>query len=354
MNVLITNIGLGIFSGTVSYVYELALALRDRGDQVEIFSPGGGATAEDLKALGIHVVEDINKLKNTPDIIHIHHNFPGILVLQKFKDVPAIYFLHDRLYIYDRPIIHKKILKYIAVDYNCLERLLNAGIREPLTAVIFNWVNLDRFKCRNEFAEKPIRALVFSNYAKKHNHLKLIQQACRDYGIGLDTIGYGSGNYNRSPENALQQYELVFAKAKAAMEAMATGAAVILCDYRGLGEMVTPANFSYLRKFNFGMKTLTRPIDKELIIAEIKKFSQVNNRMCTELIREEASFEKIFAQLTTLYQDTISDYKKGIRGIGGNRLAGLWLELHLRLRQSILYIIFMKLIRRIGSILAPD
>ena len=36
-------------------------------------------------------------------------------------------------------------------------------------------------------------------------------------------------------------YDLVFAKARCALEAMAVGAAVVLCDTHGLGPMVTSA-----------------------------------------------------------------------------------------------------------------
>ena len=44
------------------------------------------------------------------------------------------------------------------------------------------------------------------------------------------------------PEAILGDYDLVFAKARAAMEAMATGCAVILCDRVGAGPLVCRAN----------------------------------------------------------------------------------------------------------------
>ena len=50
------------------------------------------------------------------------------------------------------------------------------------------------------------------------------------------------------PERVLGRYDIVFAKAKAAMEAMAVGAAVVLCDFGGVGPMVTWADFDRLRR----------------------------------------------------------------------------------------------------------
>ena len=38
------------------------------------------------------------------------------------------------------------------------------------------------------------------------------------------------------------RYDIVFAKARAAIEAMAVGAAVIVCDFDGVGPMVSTEN----------------------------------------------------------------------------------------------------------------
>ena len=50
-----------------------------------------------------------------------------------------------------------------------------------------------------------------------------------------------------SPELLLPKYEIVFAKGKAAMEAMAVGTAVILCDFSGVGPMVSSTRFDVPR-----------------------------------------------------------------------------------------------------------
>ncbi|MHA4808864.1 glycosyltransferase family protein [Flavitalea flava] len=336
MNILITNIELGHRSGTVVYVFELAIGLKEKGYNVEVYTRKIGETAMDLIKEGIQVTDDPGQLINIPDIIHAHHNLTSIDVLKRFKDVPVLFFLHDRLYFYDIPVKNPRILKYIAVDYNCLDRLLiEAKIPCHYTSVIYNWVNTDRFKCRKDFAVRPSSALVFSNYAKSNNHYHIIASACRKYGITLDVIGAGTGNYIKQPEQVLLKYDLVFAKAKAAMEALSTGAAVVLCDYSGLGEMVAPERLEYLRKFNFGMKTLTRHFDEDHIIEEIRKFNGDNNRLNAEWIREHASFTRILEQLIQLYQQTIVDYQKGIRGLPLSPIYCRWLEFKLKIRLSL-------------------
>lgn len=53
-------------------------------------------------------------------------------------------------------------------------------------------------------------------------------------------------------------YDLVFAKARCALEAMAVGCAVVLCDVGGLGPLVTRAQVQHLRRWNFGRRTRLR------------------------------------------------------------------------------------------------
>src|SRR5205823_2239178 len=125
------------------------------------------------------IVDSPEGLIRVPDIIHAHHFQPAVEAILKFPDIPVLYFLHDRLYPADAPPKHSQVMKYFAVDYNCLDRLIiDNGIAEKDTAVLYNWVDTSRFKLRQTFSKKPLKALVFSNYADKNNHFQIIQAAC--------------------------------------------------------------------------------------------------------------------------------------------------------------------------------
>ena len=319
MNILITNIQLTVPGGTVSYVNDLATGLKKRGFRVEIYTAKVGLVGNDLIQAGFNVVTNLGNLKNIPNLIHSHHNPVTMDVLMKFKNTPVVFFLHDKTSPFDHPIKHPNIVKHVAVDYNCLDRLLYKGkIDKKHAAVIYNWVDTGRFKIRTTFNDKPLKALVFSNYATKNNYYKIIERACTMAGLQLTAIGSGMGNAVKNPEEILGQYDLVFAKAKAAIEALATGAGVILCDYGGLGEMVNQSNIAYLRKYNFGRKTLTRPIDTTAIATEISKFNSNENRLNAHTISKEASFEKTLDVLVDFYKTAVAAYANGERGPDGN------------------------------------
>jgi hypothetical protein len=317
MKVLITNIWLVDWGGTEVYVRDLAIALHRLGIQVEVYSPELGTVSKEIAGAGIHVTDSIGSLKNVPDIIHAHHTKPTLAVLSAFPGVPAIYMIHARNYPEDTPPKHDQIIRYLASDYNTLDQLLSEeGIPYDHAEVFLNWVDTERFPLREQWSEKPLKALVFSNYATTDNHLKFIQEACASAGLELDSLGRGVGNPIGNPESILSNYDIVFAKAKAAIEAMATGAMVIPCDFRGLGEGVNVRNFSYFRKYNFGMKILNRPIESKLLLQEIKKYDLTEIKMVAARIRKEATLSAYVTRIVLLYRRSIVRFHKGHRIYG--------------------------------------
>ena len=314
MNILITNFILNTPSGTETYVYELAIELHNRGHHVEIFTLLKGDLAKSLIDYGIHVSTDLKKIKKMPDCIHAHHNITTLKTAAFFKKTPIVYFIHDRTHFHDYPFRHPNILKYIAVDYNCKDRYLENGFEDNDIEIIYNWANLARFKQRKTISETPKKALAFSNYMSQTHIFPFIKEACLSEGIEIDLIGSGNGNATTTPENILEKYDIIFGKAKAVIEAMATGAAVIVCDFRGLAEFVTPENMFHYRKYNFGMKLMTNTIQTDLIVREIRKYNPENILKVSNFIRKEADFMSIVSQLENTYSTVIKEYDNNKRG----------------------------------------
>jgi hypothetical protein len=101
---------------------------------------------------------------------------------------------------------------------------------------------------------------------------------------------------------------LVFAKGRAALEALAVGAAVITCDVAGLGNLVTTTNFHSLRDLNFGFRTLTHPIRPEAILKEIKQYDSDDAQEVSRRIRLIANREDAIDQLLMIYREVIQEY----------------------------------------------
>lgn len=150
---------------------------------------------------------------------------------------------------------------YLAVDDTVRDRLVQMeGIAPYRVETLYNTVDLLRIPQRNPLAPKPRRALAFTKFKAQ---IPYIQEACRRRGVELDVLGAGGDRLVLDPERELIGYDLVFATARMALEALCAGCAVVVCDSRGLADLVTQANFADLRRLNFGLRALTRPVSVE-------------------------------------------------------------------------------------------
>lgn len=311
LRVLITNHGLARRAGTELYVRDLALALLSRGHTPIVYTRRVGEVARELRAATVPVIDDLDLLSSAPDIIHGHHHVETMTALLHFPDAPAIFFCHGWLPWDETPPRFPRILRYVAVDDTCRDRLLwEHGLAEERIRVLLNFVDLERFRPRAPLPTRPTRALVFSNEAGDSSHLPVLSDACTRAHIALDVAGKQSGQITDAPELILERYDLVFAKARCALEAMAVGAAVVLCDAVGAGPLVTSGEVARLRRLNFGIRTLQNELRPEVLAREIARYDALDAAEVSRQIRATAGREQAVEEITALYQEVIDEHRR--------------------------------------------
>lgn len=311
LRILFTNITLASRTGTEVYIKEAALGLLRRGHTPLVYSPDLGEIAEEIRAATVPVVDDLARLGAPPDVIHGHHHQQAMTALLHFPGVPAIFVTHDRTAWHDAAPLFPRIRRYVAVDWTNRDRVLfEQGVPEERVRVLLNWADLDRFPPRGPLPERPRRALLFSNYARAETHLPAVQEACRRAGLPLDVVGSGVGRSLVNPGEVIAEYDLVFAKAKSALEALAVGTAVVLCDYRGLGQLVTSTDLDALRRLNLGLRTLRHPLVPDLIQREIERYDPHDAAEVSRRVREEAGLEPALDRLIALYEEVIAEHER--------------------------------------------
>jgi hypothetical protein len=147
---------------------------------------------------------------------------------------------------------------------------------------------------------------VFSNAAA--NHLTVVTRACRRFGITVDAAGASVGKVAERPGELLAHYDVVFAKARCALEAMASGAAVVLCDAMGAGPLVTSENLDRLRPLNFGLRTLRDSLDPDVLAREIARYDAADAIEVSRRIRATADRDDAIDDLIDLYEEVIAEW----------------------------------------------
>ena len=291
-------------SGTETYTRDLALALLRNDWRVVVYTSRLGAIAEELRRATIPVVDDLDRIPERPDVIHGNHGMELVAAMLRWPDVPALFVTHDALAWHSVPPVVDRIGYYVAVDDNCRDRIIwEHGVDAARVRLLANAVDLARFTPRPPLPPAPTRALVFSNNARESTFVPAIRAACAARGIALDVAGLGADAVSDAPEALLPRYDLVFAKGRCALEAMAAGNAVILCDERGLGTLVGSSDVEHLRRMNFGMRTLQRPIDSDSVGGEIDRYDAADAARVRDTIRAAAGADLLALQLIDLYDE---------------------------------------------------
>jgi glycosyltransferase involved in cell wall biosynthesis len=302
MRILFTNNTLSNRAGSELYVRDLATALRRRGHEPVAYSPFLGDVADDLRSATIPVTNNLRSIRVRPDVIHGQHHMETMAALAHFPGVPAVYVCHGWLPWQESAPRHPRIAEYVAVDATVRDRLIHEdGVDPADVRLLLNFVDLNRFRRRKSLPKRPLRALVFCNTATEDNFGWMVRAACARRQIYVDIIGYAVERPRRNPEELLPEYDLVFARARSALEAMAVGCAVIVADPRGIGGSVTTSNFDEMRVRNFGIRTLTTPLTTDGLERAIDAYDPDESARVCERVRNEADLETVASEYEAIY-----------------------------------------------------
>jgi hypothetical protein len=328
MRVLATNCSLRGRSGTEIVTIDLALGLNGRGHQIAVFAPLLGPSADILRNRGIVVTDRPEDLPWQPDIIHGHHNHVLAAALACFPEVAALFVCHSSNYWFDGPPLLPRVRRFYAVDEACRARLIaEVGEQREEIELLPNAVDLELFAPRTPLPVKPRRALLLT---KKTAHIAAVRAAARETGLELDEIGGPFGREVDDLHARLGQYDVVFATARMALEALAVGCAVVVVDGRGLAGLATLPLVDEWRANNFGLRLLTREPTREAIVTEIGRYDAHDAALVSRRIRDVASLSTHLDHMEAIYRDIVAtsrslpDAKADLRAVG--RFVAQWLR----------------------------
>ncbi len=304
--VLVTNTALLNRAGSELYVRDLAVELHRRGHKPLVYSPRLGGVAQEIRLATIPVVDNLDSIGSAPDLIHGQHHLETMTALARFPGVPAVCVCHGWLPWEETPARHPRILHYVAVSDAVRDRIVyEHGIPEDRVRIIRNFVDTERFRLRAPLPPSPRKALLFDNHATEQNYVKAIREACSQLGMALDVVGLYNGNPTSRPEALLGDYDLVFARGRAALEGLAVGAPVVCCGVEGAGPMVSMGNLERLRRHNFGIRILDQPITVDWACEEVRKYDPADAAAVSQAIREGSSLTGAVDQMLDLYRTTL-------------------------------------------------
>ena len=307
LRILITNNTLAKPAGTELSVLDYATSLRARGHEVAAYSQHLGEIAERLRGAGVVVIDDLKQLPWRPGIIHGHHEWETTVAALRFADVPVVSFCRGPYNWQEAPCLAPNVVLWAAVDEACRDRLVSQhGVPADKVELVLNGIDLERFAPRTEPVASVRRVLIFSNYASEQNYVPAVRAACEKLGAELTVVGAAAGNLHPRPQEILGGFDVVFAKGKAALEALAVGCAVVVCDAAGLGPLVTLENFETLRRLSFGNPCMTEPVESGRVAARFADVTAEKTRGVSDGVRATCGIANTIGRLESVYQRALT------------------------------------------------
>lgn len=303
--ILITQRELKNFGGSEFFAIEVARALKNRGREVAIYCPAPGKLANIVTPSGIPVCETPAEVPFTPDVIHGQHHLPTMAALAHFPDTPAIYCWHGARPWVERPPVHPRIRFHVVTSQRMAPRLATeTAIPEDRIITIPNFVDLERFSRVRKTSARPTRAVLYGQSGFYPAELELLEKACADHAIALDKVGYAYGNPRPRPEYFLPDYDIAFAIGRSAIEAAASGCAVIPVVPQLAGSLVVPDTLDDWAASNFSPRYFTSAsvMDSDWLSQQLAHFDQEKVREVTQLVRSRFPISLAINAFESLYR----------------------------------------------------
>jgi hypothetical protein len=310
MKILITNNTLAALGGSEWVVVDLARALVSRGHQVAACSSQIGEAGSLLKGMSVPAILNPFESPFKPDVIHGQHHLDTMRALCAFPGVPAIYHCHGSLPWVEKPPVHPRLLYYVGMCSVVSERIrLSLGLTDQEVMTIPNWVDLDRFRFVRTPREKPRNALLYlRSFDRTGWHAAQLCKAFESMGIKLD-LWLPQGE-TRAPEVVLPEYDIVLASGRSAIEAMASGCALLPISPTACLDLADPDNFDLLQHQNFSPRLNTGQFNAESIIQAVSAYDAGRIAAVTAAVRSKCTLHAAAVALEALYARAIEDFSR--------------------------------------------
>jgi len=243
MHILLTNHQMYAYTGTELYTYTLALALKNLGHKVCVYTKFPGEISEKLEELGIRCTNDLESIKNELfDVAHVHHVICAYEIRVKFPKIPIVFQSHSVKTILEQPPkLDIGISRFLAISELVRENVKKTNYITDVQ-IMGNGFDTQLFRLIKPINSKPQNALVISNkmtLPKKTILMKALQK------LGINCVFVGAENaaaYDRLPKY-INEADIVFTIGRGIVESLLCGRVVFVFDYHSADGIITSSNY---------------------------------------------------------------------------------------------------------------
>jgi hypothetical protein len=259
------------WGGSVTYSVTVARELARLGHGVTIFSPRVGEPAQVARRWGLDVVDDEAALPDACSAVFAQDAWSAYTLGARYPRAPVVGCIHgDEADAFFPPQLPELVSASVAMYDRVVERARALAGGVPVVRLA-QPVDLRRFVPHGPLVDPPRRALALSNHLRGDRRDQLAA-ACAEIGLELGFVGANNGA-SAAPENELNRADIVIAKGRSIVEAMACGRAAYVYDQNGGDGWITPETYESHAADNFAGLSTGEVVDAARLRRDLAAYS---------------------------------------------------------------------------------
>jgi hypothetical protein len=309
MRILITSDRLNRRPGTDLYARDLARALQRCGHFVIAYGSDPRHQLRLLEVDSLSIATDLANLPFLPDIIHSRHHLDAMTAALALPGVPIVHHVVEASSRHVPLPTHPRILCYVAASRSGADWVASqAELPATRVDVILGGVDLLRFSAIREFTAKPTNVLVYDDELEPDSPaVAAVEQAASRLGLETAFLGERFGKISDDPERHLQRFDFVCARSTKAMEALATGCAVLTIGHDCCGPLVDEGNFEVLREADFSSAAgELASASPDHVVKALSAYSAGSCLRLAQMVRAACSFDIHASRIQEVYRVAVA------------------------------------------------
>jgi hypothetical protein len=271
MEVVLSAQHFASIGGAETYLLTVGEQLERLGHALTIHAQELGEMAEEARARGLRVTDDVARLPESCDAILVQDAVTAHLLAGRYPQAPQVFVSHGLAYDWMLPPQLPGLVSTVVAMNDRVVRRAEAGAAPYEVVRMRQPIDLDRFSPRAPGRAEPRRVLLLGNYLRGRRREALLS-VCAELGLEWRQLGaHGSGSHAR-PEIEIADADIVIGYGRSALEGMASARAVYVYDHSGGDGWVTNESYPLLEANGFAGTATGKAIDRDRLRRDLSAY----------------------------------------------------------------------------------
>ena len=286
--------------GTEVHLVTVGEHLRRLGHEVVLYAPEIGPFADHARRRGLEVHDDRRELPADCDVVLAQDGIVVYDLARHYPEAMLVFRVCGDVYDFQLPPQVPGVVDLVVVLSDRYERIARAGAVPVPVLRLRIPIDVDRLVPLVALRERPERAILLGNYVERDD---VVRETWGRAGVEVRRVGAKSQAYDVA--EAIADADVVVAKSRAALDAMACGKAVYVFDVFGGDGWVTPEIYAALEADHFAGQATDRVIDAAALARDLGDYRPEMGVVNRDLVLQHHSARDHVVELLQAIADRV-------------------------------------------------